>query len=257
MLQNDEPIETLMSLGLTFLQAKTYLTLAMLGKANVKTIAKASSIARQDIYRVMPKLEKLGLAEKIISNPTVYKATSLKRGLSTLLQYKNRENAELQKKTKKLIANVHEDDLRLAVEKEGAQFVITSERFLFRKRIANDTDAAQTSMNIIYTLEGFKALLFHQLQNITGALERGVRIRIITEKPEKHQAMPRIRKDLQKNPLFEVKFISSPSPVFMAIFDNKEVNIRISDNVVPSLWSNNPHVVQLAVSYFNEMWNKT
>ncbi|MEX2723761.1 MAG: helix-turn-helix domain-containing protein [Candidatus Freyarchaeota archaeon] len=59
-----EYIQTLTDLGLTFLQAKTYLNLAKLGKANVQTIAKASNVARQDIYRIMPSLQKLGLAEK-------------------------------------------------------------------------------------------------------------------------------------------------------------------------------------------------
>jgi sugar-specific transcriptional regulator TrmB len=65
MIQDD--IQTLTDLGLSLLQAKTYLNLAKLGKANVQTIAKASNVARQDIYRVMPKLQKLGLAEKFIS----------------------------------------------------------------------------------------------------------------------------------------------------------------------------------------------
>jgi DNA-binding IclR family transcriptional regulator len=54
------------------LKSKVYLTLATLGKADVKTIAKASNIARQEIYRIMPTLQKLGLTEKIITNPTMY-----------------------------------------------------------------------------------------------------------------------------------------------------------------------------------------
>lgn len=41
----------------------------------------------------------------------------------------------------------------------------------------------------------------------------------------------------------------------MAIFDNKEVNIRVSDTLVPFLWTNNPNVVKLAEIYFENMWN--
>jgi DNA polymerase III alpha subunit len=56
-----------MDLGLTLLQAKIYLALSKTGKATIKTISKASNSARQDIYRIMPTLQKLGLAEKIIA----------------------------------------------------------------------------------------------------------------------------------------------------------------------------------------------
>jgi len=105
MFHDEECVQTLMGLGLTLLQAKTYLTLAKLGVADVKTISKVTNVARQDGYRVTPKLQKLGLAEKIISTPTLYKAIPLKMGLSILLQQKVEENTELQEKTKALITN--------------------------------------------------------------------------------------------------------------------------------------------------------
>ena len=60
----DECAKILMDLGLTLLQAKAYLALSQLGKATVKTISKTANVARQDVYRVMLALEKLGLAEK-------------------------------------------------------------------------------------------------------------------------------------------------------------------------------------------------
>ena len=63
-LMQKEQIQTLMAFGLTSLQAKTYLALAKLGKADVKTIAKVSKVARQDIYRIMPTLQKWGLEKK-------------------------------------------------------------------------------------------------------------------------------------------------------------------------------------------------
>ena len=46
----DEHIQTLIGFGLTLLQAKIYLNLAKLEKADVTTLSKASNVARQDIY---------------------------------------------------------------------------------------------------------------------------------------------------------------------------------------------------------------
>jgi sugar-specific transcriptional regulator TrmB len=56
--KNDEPIQTFMSLGLTLLQAKLYLTLVKLGSqgGEVRKISRESSIARQDVYRILPEL---------------------------------------------------------------------------------------------------------------------------------------------------------------------------------------------------------
>jgi sugar-specific transcriptional regulator TrmB len=56
LIKDSEYIQTLMSLGLTFLQAKVYLSLVALGKSDAKTISKASDIVREEIYRIMPYL---------------------------------------------------------------------------------------------------------------------------------------------------------------------------------------------------------
>jgi sugar-specific transcriptional regulator TrmB len=83
-----------MDLGLTSLQAKTYLALVTLGKANVQTIAKASNVARQDVYQVMPTLQKLGLGEKIIAKPIIYEATPKGRSFDSASK-KKRENCRI------------------------------------------------------------------------------------------------------------------------------------------------------------------
>ena len=80
MLQED-CINSLMELGLTLVQAKIYLTLTKLDNATIKAISKNSNLARQDIYRIIPSLQKLGLVEKIIDKPTKYKATPIKIGV--------------------------------------------------------------------------------------------------------------------------------------------------------------------------------
>ena len=59
-------INTLIRLGLTLRQAKTYLALLQTGISTTRTIALTSKIPRPDIYRIMSELEELGLREKII-----------------------------------------------------------------------------------------------------------------------------------------------------------------------------------------------
>jgi len=254
MLQNDETIKILMDLGLTCLQAKTYLALTTLEKAEAKEISKISNVARQDIYRIMPTLEKLGLAEKVIATPTLYKATPLKEGSFTLFQKRTKEHTALQEKIKLLVNNDDKErNINAMVHEETSQFIITSERNLFLKKMEKAISELQLSNNALIKSDGLKTMLFYHYQQLKRAMERGVKIRIITERSEEKSTIN--EQAIKKNPLFELKYSSTPVPVGMAIYDNKEVNIRISDTLGPILWTNNPYVVKLAESYFENMWN--
>jgi sugar-specific transcriptional regulator TrmB len=98
MLSNDETIYLLMDLGLTCSQAKAYLALTVLKKAEAKKIARVSCIARQDIYRIMPELERIGLVEKLIATPVLYGAIPLYEGALKLHEKKTSHALMLQEK---------------------------------------------------------------------------------------------------------------------------------------------------------------
>ena len=252
----DENIQTLMRLGLTLLQAKTYLNLAKLRKADVKTIAKFSNIARQDIYRIMPSLQKLGLAEKIITKPTMYEATPIKEGLSILLQNRKKESAELQKKTTSLINNFQAKNAKVALKEEDQEFIIISEITRFLKIHKSQGQKAQKSLDIMVPLVNIPSKVKKELPKLNRPLKRGVKIRLITQEP-KDEAIPTLWQVLARHPFFEFKYLAAPLIFGMHIADSKEVTLQVSTkNILPSLWTKNPIVVELAVNYFNEMWSK-
>lgn len=254
-MNQDENIQTLMGFGLTFLQASIYLNLAKLGKADVKTLAKASNVARQDIYRIMPTLQKLGLTEKIIAKPTMYKTTPIKEGLLILFQNRKKEYAELQKKATLLINNFQTNTAKIAPQEEDTQFIITSEITRFLKRHKSLAQKAQTSIDSIIPLNSSRSKLHESLSDLNESIRRGVKIRVITKQVEKKN-LPRELQILEKNPLCELKYSAQPPNFGMYIFDDKEVTIATTKDGLPSLWSNNPNVVEIASSYFNEMWSK-
>jgi sugar-specific transcriptional regulator TrmB len=256
MIQDDDYIQRLMSLGLTLLQAKIYISLAKLKKAEIKKISKASNVARTDVYRVMPTLEKLGLAEKIIATPTVYKSTPTKEGLSLLLQKKKREYAELEKKTSALLSNFPDNVLQ-DLQEENSQFIITSEMTLLIKMHKKLIRSAQTSIDIfVSSLKVLRLMLLDQHEGLKMATKKGVKIRVVTQKVEGELVQGKL-KALAKNPFFELKCLSNSSLFKMVIFDRKDVTLCVSETeLVPSLWSNNLIVVKLAEAFFESMWNK-
>ena len=69
----DENIRTLVDLGLSGTQAKSYLGLLGIGSGSISEIANVSKVARPDTYRAINDLLEAGLVEKIITVPTKYK----------------------------------------------------------------------------------------------------------------------------------------------------------------------------------------
>ena len=145
----DKQIKTLQDFGLSFLQAKTYLILVQLGEADAKTIARASNVARQEIYRVMPSLQKLGLGEKIIGKPVIYKATPLEDALLILIQKQKEAFTELDNKRCWLLQNFFMDGTKAAIDDNDTQFIITSELSLFFNTQRKLLQKTQESIDIM------------------------------------------------------------------------------------------------------------
>jgi sugar-specific transcriptional regulator TrmB len=252
----DEYIQTLTELELTLLQAKAYITLAKLGKADANSISKASNLARTDVYRVMLVLERLGLAEKIIDKKTKYKATPIKEGISILLENKKKRYVEIEKKSRLLLNSIHNNDSQDS-QADNQQFIITSESTLFRMKFEKSFSEAKTCEMMI-PAAGLKFTMFYFLQCIKTAINKGAKIRIITEKTEDAAIHKKLR-SLEKNPLFEIRFADASRINFaVTIFNGEEVNLCISPNSeIPSLFSNNAQAVEEARMLFEAKWNNS
>jgi sugar-specific transcriptional regulator TrmB len=248
--------QTLMKLGLTVLQAKTYLALIKLGESDVNTIAESSNIVREEIYRIMPTLERKGLVERTLGRPTIYMALPLKEGLTLLIQRRKMENTELEKKTNALIQNLPDEDTEKDFQKANSKFIITSEVALFRKRFERFIQTAQSKIDVVASPVVLEGMLFHHFEELKEALAKGVEIRLITEKTDNRTTL-RNMEVYKKKQLLKIKHLVTSVPVTMALFDGKEVNLRLSKELVPSLWTNNPEVVKLAASYFEDMWRRS
>jgi sugar-specific transcriptional regulator TrmB len=253
--KDDEPIQTFMSVGLTLLQAKLYLALAKFGNSGggVRKISHESNIARQDIYRILPELEKRGLTVKIISSPATYRATPLENGFSILLNRKNEEYIQLQKRAKILFDNFTLDSV-VEPQNKPIQFEITSEKNLYFTRVGKELKQAEKSMCIICSKEGFRIIAYQAFEEFERAMEKGIKIRVLTNYLETGAESKSIFR-LKSNPNFELRILPGSFPVGLAMFDSKEVNIGITATIVPALWTNNDNVVKLSAVYFESMWN--
>ena len=95
-MSNDENTDLLLGLGLSLNQARVYLAILKLEKTTIGQVAKFSKVRREDVYRLLPSLEKMGLIERLIGKPTEVRATPISDALSLLVtEEKNRTDERL------------------------------------------------------------------------------------------------------------------------------------------------------------------
>ena len=101
---NGEDIKILRDLGLTLSQAKVYFVAANLGNAKAKDLREGSGIGRQELYRILDELLEIGLIERQISSPALFRSTPLSKGTLILLERKQAETLALGIEAQKLLS---------------------------------------------------------------------------------------------------------------------------------------------------------
>lgn len=254
----DEEVQTLTHLGLTCWQARVYLALAQSGMATAKKISRVSGIPRQHIYSAVFALQELGLVEKIIAIPLMFKAAPIQDGLSILMDRKARETLELRTKTRELLQKLKKSNTRETLKEEWPQFVlIPKDKAGFKKR-KKAFENAQKSIDVITSWRKHASVLLNYTEILDNALKRGVTIRVITEKPKDENSSLKIEQNIQANLPHKVRYICNPLSAETAIYDKKEVFIDVSVSrsygECPALWSNNPCLLAIVQDYFEMMW---
>lgn len=254
MLQKEDfSIQTLVKLGLTALQAKIYLTTVIVQRAGVAKISAVSKVARPDVYRVLPTLEKMGLVRKIIASPTMYEATPLKQGCEILLQNKKNEYIQTRQDTSSLIHDFYEKHLK-SQDVPSNDFVLISSATLLLEKFQIENAVAKTSIDVVGHWLAVRPLVFGYNPVFQKALKRGIKIRVVTEKPSAEQLC-----DIVKNSLLEMRFLDECVPIKAVIYDGQRANMCVgtlsTDEIIPSLWSDNPEFVKVVLAAFEKAWS--
>lgn len=204
----------------------------------------------------MPKLLKLGIAEKIIAKPTKYRATPIQACIEILFKQKNEECIQLKKATENFLKH-YKSKANLCLD-EPSQFIVASEKEIIYKKYRQEIENAQKSIEAIGPAQATEGALSENYATFQRKIKQGIKIRIITEKLQKKAETEKSIEQLQKNPLFEIRELPTKPPVQLAIQDRKRVDIVIPEpsNRLVDLWTNHISIVTLAVTYFEEMWNK-
>ena len=145
------------------------------------------------------------------------------------------------------------------LQNRDSQFIITSSKNLFLKRLKEGIERMQISMDSIGK-QGIQSTLLMGISSYKRVLKRGIRIRLLTEMDDNKTIQKNIQK-LKNNSLFEIRYLPYSIPINTMIGDRKEVNLNLtspSNNTsFPSLWTNNAQFAKIVTVYFEELWMKS
>jgi sugar-specific transcriptional regulator TrmB len=261
--QDDYVIKQLSDFGLTVNQAKVYLCIVQHGSTSASKISDATHLHRQDVYKILPKLEKLGLITKTLGKPVMINAIPVKTALEHLVEIETRKAND---KISHLEAEV-KNLTKAITQQQGTEKEQENERWLVPlttdAELANTAhlrfENTKTEYDLVTTPELIMRMEEHLRVHIQTLARRGAKIRIIIETPKFEDAVEAaIEKIKPKKGDFEAKLVSKVNSVPYQIFDNQELWVgmkRLTDSGVPcALCTNGRNIVQFFKESFEENW---
>ncbi len=253
--------EELSDYGITYNQAKVYVAAAKLGIASVSQISNKSDVPREEVYRLLPKLEKLGLIEKTVERPMRIKATNLRSVLSILINHKKeralRNISELEAKREQILEDFRTFNLELK-PKEEAHLTMIMQRQAIIQKIVSMIETAKETLTLSVCRDHFIHIFTNYSLPIKGALNRGLEFRAILEKDEYEDVINELVNKFETCGVFKIRFVDQQQSHYFLV-DNKEALVSTSMECSSLgdrgyLWTDDVNLVRLIVENFDNIW---
>jgi sugar-specific transcriptional regulator TrmB len=257
----NERSQLLIQLGLTTNQAVIFIALTQSATPlTVREISRISKVTREKVYCILPSLQQKGLVEKILTNPSEYKAISMKGAIVALLEHKTKETAEIKRRAQEILQNPEEE--KLEQNRDEETIVVCKKDIGYKKRVQAMRNASK-SLDIVtlgFDLEQAWDFFSRIYQFV---LNKGSKIRLILlQRIESEKVLLEMGKLMKEKPAFEFRYSGfTAESMSMYVIDKKQVTIATSTKTFPQnysvMCSRVPVLVSLALGYFENMWDKS
>lgn len=264
LLSLEENAETLSDFGLTHNEAKVYITIAKLGLASVSQVSKASKVRREDVYRMLPKLQKMGLIEKVLGKPIKLRAIPMEDGLSLLIR-REQESAkkrlsQLVAKKREFLGNFKSYEVQ-PVENEGTHFALISQREAIVNKGLSMVRNAQSVIDVVLSMHEFYHFFSEYAKSVRKVIQNRIRFRVVLDIFEQDDSILGLIEEYRSLVDFlDLRYTYEPSSHFI-IIDHKEALVATSTKLPmgqnPFLWTDNSNLVKLMQKYFEYLWHSS
>jgi len=259
----DKDAEMLCEFGLTPNQAKVYFAIVQLGIAPVGRVSKVSKVRREDVYRILPKLEKMGLIERILGTPTKIRATPLEDALSILVKHEkdiaDKKVSTLMAKKDDLLKHLKAGSKKPRFEEEETQFALIPTREAIINKAITTIKKAENEIDLITSIDELSHFLPTFAEPLENAMKRRVKVRVILEVHEHGESLLKnIENYLSHKAALDIRYAYQSLSHYI-IVDYKQVLMATSPEPPlgehPYLWTDNKSFAGLMQENFEELWH--
>jgi sugar-specific transcriptional regulator TrmB len=258
-MSKDENTDLLLGLGLTLNQAKVYLAILKLEKTTVGQVANFSKVRREDVYRILPSLEKMGLIERLLGKPTELRATRVSDALSLLVAEEKGKSDERLVGMRGIVQKLSLKDWRQELPKEENIYILIAEKKSIFAKTSDLISNSRKEVALIADKGRIMPVLFQFSDEYKLAIKKGAEIRLIFEGDTYDASLKENVKKLIGATSVQIKFHLEPLNHFI-MSDDKEALITTSKESglgeSPSLWTNNSNLIGVLRTSFESDWQK-
>jgi sugar-specific transcriptional regulator TrmB len=258
-MSDDENTDLLLGLGLTLNQAKVYLAILKLEKTTVGQVAKFSKVRREDVYRLLPALEKMGLIERLLGKPTEIRATRVSDALSLLVAEEKGKNDERLVGMRGIVQKLSLKDWKQQLPKEESIYILIAEKKAILAKTSELISNSRKEVALIADKTRIMPVLAQFSDEYKLAMKKGAQVRLLFEGENPDGMLKEKVKKLVGGASVHIKFHHDPLNHFI-MSDDKEALITTSKESglgeSPSLWTNNGNLIGVLRTGFESDWKK-
>ena len=258
-MSNDENTDLLLGLGLSLNQARVYLAILKLEKATVRQVAKFSKVRREDVYRVLPSLEKMGLIERLLGKPTEIRATLISDSLTLLVTEEKNKSDERLTGMRSMVQKLSLKDWKQPPPGEESIYILIAEKKAILAKTAGLIRNSRKEVALIADKERIILILSQLSDECKQAIKEGAQIRLIFEGDSTDGLLKEKVQKLIDGASVHVKFHCKPLNHFIMSDDTEALITGSKESGLgesSSLWTNNSNLIGVLRTSFESDWKK-
>jgi len=256
-MSNNENTDLLLSLGLSLNQAKVYLAILKLEKTTAGQVAKFSKVRREDVYRLLPSLEKMGLIERLMGKPMEIRATPISDALSFMVSEQKSKFDERIKGMRVAVQSLSLNDWKLPITGEESLYILIAEKKAILAKTSRLIRNSRKEVALIADKVRIIPVLSQFSDECKRAIKKGAQIRLIFEGDSTDILLGEKVNKLIEGTSVHVKFHHKPLNHFI-MSDDKEALITTSKESglgeSSTLWTNNSNLIGVLRTGFESDW---
>ncbi len=256
----EDTVKKLTDFGLSVNQAKVYLSILQDGPLPVNRISTTTSLHRQDIYKILPKLERKGLITKRIGKPVMLSAIQPGEALTNIISLEekkaNEKTTQLKMEMEEILRGFEQRQAS-AMEQESSFVIITGD-----DAVANKVFEVSASGREQIDVHFSEDLLLRYPKNVwrtafRADAQNGVKQRLLVGVLSKEDLVKKLIEStrppegaflariVEREPFDEYMVVdhreafmtTQKSPVLSALLTNSESVVRILEENFEALWN--------------------